>query len=102
MTERVCHVIRIRRRREVRRVALMTISVHELIVAAHMAGCTWRSHVHPRERELGCAVIKRRRLPGGRRVALCAGLRKCQRHMIWIRRCIVISPMTIDAIRGQR
>jgi hypothetical protein len=74
MTEAGQNVIRIRRYGEVSGMALVTISVHELVVTADMTGSARGRGVRPRQRELGRGVIEGGRLPGRCRMTCLARL----------------------------
>ena len=64
---------------------LITVSVHELVVPARMTGLARQAAVGPRQRELGRAVIKRRRLPRSGAVAHLALMAETCCRMIRIR-----------------
>jgi hypothetical protein len=59
MTESCCHVIWIRRFREIRRVARVTVTVHQFVIAIDVTRLTWRRDVCAGESELRRAMIER-------------------------------------------
>ena len=63
MGELLCHMVRIRHLLEVCLMALITISIDQLVVAIHMAGLALHGSVRTRQREPCRAVIKCRRIP---------------------------------------
>ena len=67
------------------------------ILAIYMARCADHRCMLARQREPGLVVIEIRRLPGRRRMALRTILGKAARHVIRIRRLLIIRQMATDA-----
>lgn len=101
MAEIRCRMIRIRRTLEVRLVTLVAVGIDQLVIVVDVARLARRRYVFSGQGEFRGVVVKRRRSPCGRRMALCTGFGKACRLVIWNRHAGVISPMAIDAVRAE-
>ena len=107
------HVIRIGRALEIRQVALHTSSTREAVRATRaecrvMALRALQRSMRPGQGKSGRRVIESRTLPGGRAVALLAGLRESGLHVIRIGRALEIGQVALhtsstrEAVRATR
>jgi hypothetical protein len=93
------HVIGIRRPLEIGLMTLITARKAELIVIVHVARLTKGLRVLAGERKTRCRMIERSRRPGCRRMTRLARLAEILRHVIRIRRPLVIRLMALIAAR---
>ena len=98
MAEISCNVVRIRGLLIFRRMALITISIHKLVVAVHMARLAWCGRVSSGQWETRRAVIECRWLPHSRRMASRAIMAEVPRHMVRIGCLLIFRCMTLIAV----
>jgi len=91
-------MIRVRNAVEVALVALVTVSINQVIVTVDMAGAAWLGLVRSGQRKLCGGVIKRRRRPCILRVAGLAVFGEVIRCMIRIGRVVIIRSVALVAI----
>jgi hypothetical protein len=93
------HVIGVRRPLEIRLMAGEAIHRRAGKAIVHVALRASRRRVRAEQRKARFVMIESRRLPGARRVAARAGLRKIRRDVIRIRRALKIALMAGEAVR---
>jgi hypothetical protein len=98
VTEIPGHMAGIKNNLEIARMALIAISVRELVIPVHMTRLTLGCHVRSRERECCCAMIERRRHPGRRPVARLAIMAEVACDMVRIQDRLKICLMTLVAV----
>ncbi len=79
--------------------ALITVRIHQLIIAVGVARLTRNCHVCTGQRKLRRCVVERGRRPGCRRVALIARLGKIACNVVGICRVLEICLMALKAAR---
>ena len=96
------HVIRIGRALKVLEMAGHTRCAAQAVVVVDVAvsAGSRRNCVHSSERETGAGVVKRRVRPVGGVVAGIASLREVRRHVIGIRRTLIVREVAADASPG--
>lgn len=80
-------------------VTLIAIGVGELVIAVRVTCLARQACVPTCQREFGCAVVERRRLPRRRRVARLTILTEVARHVIRVRSSGEVRCMTLIATR---
>ena len=91
-------VVRVRRPVEVRRMALIAIGVHQLVVPVGVACRALHGNMRTCQREARSTMIERRRVPVGRRMTLRAIMVEVTRDMVRVRRPLEIGLMALIAI----
>ena len=99
MTEVTGNVIRVRRSIEVRRMALVTVCVDQLVVAVRMTRLARRRCVCTSQREPCCAVIECRRLPHRCRVTLGTIMTEVPSNMVRAGRLLELCLVALVAVR---
>ena len=88
---------RIRRTIVVRGMTLVATAVCKLVITVGVTCLARHARVRTRQREFGCAVVERRRLPRSRRVTRLAVLTEIACHVIRVRRSGKVRCMTLIA-----
>jgi hypothetical protein len=99
MVEIAGNVIRVRRLLEISLMALVTVCIHQLIVATNVTWLALRGNVRSGQRKLGCVMVERRRCPIRRWVALRAIVVEITGNVIRVRRLLEIRLVALIAVR---
>jgi hypothetical protein len=98
MVEVPCNVIRVCRVIEICCMALIAVSIHQLIVPINVAGLALHGHMRTSKREAGGTVVECRTRPVGGRMTLRTIMTEVTRDVVWIRGLLVFSCMALITV----
>jgi hypothetical protein len=98
VSEISCEMVGVRRLVKITLVALEAIHEREKVISPRMAGLTLYRCVLSGQRKLRCRMIERCCAPAVHRMARRASGRESACNVIWIRSCVEIRLMTVDAV----